>query len=42
MDSKYGAPVLVSHFVNDTIPSIASIVDNDIDLPVAKVCGGFH
>lgn len=35
-----GVPLLVGHLVDDTVPCIASVVDNDVDLAVAKF-GGF-
>jgi len=38
VESENGVPLLVCHLVNDTIPSIARVIDDDIDLSIAKVC----
>jgi hypothetical protein len=32
-----GVPLLIRHLVNDTVPCVARIVDDDVDLAVAKL-----
>jgi hypothetical protein len=39
VDSQHGVPLLVGHLVNNTIPGEAGVVDNDVNLAVAKLCG---
>lgn len=34
-----GVPLLVGHLVDHAVPGIARVVDDDVDLAVAKVCG---
>ena len=31
-------PLLVRHLVNDTVPCVSRIVDNDVDLAASKLC----
>jgi hypothetical protein len=32
-------PLLVRHLVDDAVPCVASVVDDDVNLAVAKLCG---
>ena len=34
-----GVPLLIRHLVNDTVPCVARIVDNDVNLAASKICG---
>lgn len=34
-----GIPLLVRHLVDDAVPSVAGVVDDDVDLSIAKVGG---
>jgi len=36
-----GMPLLVRHLVDDAVPCVARVVDDDVDLAVAEVCGVF-
>lgn len=35
-------PLLVRHLVDYAVPCVARIVNNDVDLAVTEVCGGFY
>lgn len=34
-----GVPLLVRHLVNDTIPCVSRVVDNDVNLAASEICG---
>jgi hypothetical protein len=38
MQIDNGVPLLVRHLVNDTVPSVSGIVDDNVDLAIAEFC----
>jgi hypothetical protein len=39
MEVDNGMPLLVRHLVDDAVPRVPGVVDDDVDLAVAELCG---